>query len=103
LIDELRLVAQHQRFIDPLIAQRMASQPFDSDAQQIDKLSPREFEVFLWLAKGRSVHDISQALGLSASTVGTHLYKVKQKLQLNNQSEMTLLAMRHGLLEDTPT
>ena len=101
LIDALRMVAQHQRFIDPLIAQRMASQPFDSDAQQIDKLSPREFEVFLWLAKGRSVLDISQALGLSASTVGTHLYKVKQKLQLNNQSEMTLLAMRHGLLEDT--
>ena len=73
LIDALRMVAQHQRFIDPLIAQRMASQPFDSDAQQIDKLSPREFEVFLWLAKGRSVLDISQALGLSASTVGTQL------------------------------
>ena len=44
--------------------------------------------------------DISQTLGLSASTVGTHLYKVKLKLQLSNQSEMTLLAMRHGLLDD---
>ena len=43
--------------------------------------------------------DISQSLGLSASTVGTHLYKVKLKLQLSNQSEMTLLAMRHGLLD----
>ena len=103
LIDALRLVARHQRFIDPLIAQRMANQPYDSDAQQIDKLSPREFEVFLLLAKGRSVLDISQALGLSSSTVGTHLYKVKQKLQLSNQSEMTLLAMRHGLLDETPT
>jgi two-component system invasion response regulator UvrY len=78
----------------------MANQHHDSDAQQIDKLSPREFEVFLQLAKGRSVLDISQALGLSSSTVGTHLYKVKQKLQLHNQSEMTLLAMRHGLLDD---
>jgi two-component system invasion response regulator UvrY len=100
LIDALRRVARHQRFIDPLIAQRMANQHHDSDAQQIDKLSPREFEVFLLLAKGRSVLDISQTLGLSSSTVGTHLYKVKQKLQLNNQSEMTLLAMRHGLLDD---
>lgn len=103
LIDALRMVARHQRFIDPLIAQRMANQPYDSDAQQIDKLSPREFEVFVLLAKGRSVLDISQALGLSSSTVGTHLYKVKQKLQLSNQSEMTLLAMRHGLLDETPT
>jgi two-component system invasion response regulator UvrY len=103
LIDALRMVARHQRFIDPIIAQRMANQRTDSDAQQIDKLSPREFEVFVLLAKGRSVLDISQALGLSSSTVGTHLYKVKQKLQLSNQSEMTLLAMRHGLLDETPT
>ena len=100
LIDALRMVAQHQQFIDPIIAQRMANQRNESDSQYIDKLSPREFEVFLMLAKGRSVLDISQTLGLSASTVGTHLYKVKLKLQLSNQSEMTLLAMRHGLLDD---
>ena len=100
LIDALRMVARHQRFIDPIIAQRMTNQRNDSDTHDIDKLSPREFEVFLLLAKGRSVLDISQALGLSASTVGTHLYKVKLKLRLNNQSELTLLAMRHGLLDD---
>ena len=100
LIDALRMVARHQRFIDPIIAQRMANQQNSSDSQYIDKLSPREFEVFIALAKGRSVLDISQTLGLSASTVGTHLYKVKLKLQLSNQSEMTLLAMRHGLLDD---
>jgi two-component system invasion response regulator UvrY len=100
LIDALRMVARHQRFIDPIIAQRMANQRTDSDTQDIDKLSPREFEVFILLAKGQSVLDISQSLGLSASTVGTHLYKVKQKLQLSNQSEMTLLAMRHGLLDE---
>ena len=100
LIDALHMVARHQRFIDPIIAQRMANQQNSSDSHYIDKLSPREFEVFLALAKGRSVLDISQTLGLSASTVGTHLYKVKLKLQLSNQSEMTLLAMRHGLLDD---
>ena len=100
LIDALRMVARHQRFIDPIIAQRMANQRTDSDTQDIDKLSPREFEVFILLAKGKSVVDISQSLGLSASTVGTHLYKVKQKLELSNQSEMTLLAMRHGLLDE---
>jgi two-component system invasion response regulator UvrY len=100
LIDALRMVARHQRFIDPIIAQRMANQRSDSDTEDIDKLSPREFEVFILLAKGKSVVDISQSLGLSASTVGTHLYKVKQKLELSNQSEMTLLAMRHGLLDE---
>jgi len=54
------------------------------------------------------IHEIGQrAIGganlrdpkLSASTAGTHLYKIKQKLQLANQSEMSLLAMRHGLID----
>lgn len=99
LIDAIRLVAQHKRFIDPAIAQRMAMQDLDGDESPIEKLSPREFEVFMQLARGQSVAQISETLKLSASTVGTHLYKVKQKLQLTNQSEMTLLAMRLGLLD----
>jgi two-component system invasion response regulator UvrY len=45
------------------------------------------------------VLQISETLNLSSSTVGTHLYKLKQKLQLSNQSEITLLAMRQGLLD----
>jgi len=74
-------------------------QDLDGDQSPIEKLSPREFEVFMQLARGQSVAQISETLKLSASTVGTHLYKIKQKLQLANQSEMTLLAMRHGLID----
>ena len=99
LIDAIRLVAQHKRFIDPAIAQRMAMQDLEGDDNPLEKLSPREFEVFVQLAKGQSVLQISETLNLSSSTVGTHLYKLKQKLQLSNQSEITLLAMRHGLLD----
>jgi two-component system invasion response regulator UvrY len=42
---------------------------------------------------------IAQDLKLSASTVGTHLYNIKQKLGVANQSELTLIAIRHGLIE----
>jgi len=31
--------------------------------------------------------------------LGTHLYNIKQKLGVSNQSELTLLAIRHGLIE----
>jgi DNA-binding IclR family transcriptional regulator len=51
------------------------------------------------LAKGRSVAQISETLKLSSSTVGTHLYHLKQKLGLVNQAEMTLIAVRHGLID----
>jgi two-component system invasion response regulator UvrY len=55
--------------------------------------------VFVRLAGGASVQRIAQDLKLSASTVGTHLYNIKQKLNVENQSELTLIAIRHGLIE----
>jgi two-component system invasion response regulator UvrY len=55
--------------------------------------------VFLRLANGAAVLQIASELNLSASTVGTHLYNIKQKLQAGNQAELTLIALRAGLIE----
>ena len=99
LIDAIRAIAKGQRFLDAQIAQRMAVQDIHGENGPMDKLSPREFEVFLQLARGRSVAQISETLTLSSSTIGTHLYNIKQKLGLVNQAEMTLLAVRHGLID----
>ncbi len=99
LIDAIRAVAKGQRYVDPQIAQRIAVQAISGDQGPVDKLSAREFEVFVQLARGQSVAQISETLKLSNSTVGTHLYNTKQKLGLVNQAEMTLLAVRHGLID----
>lgn len=99
LIDAIRSVAGGQRYLDAQIAQRMAVQGIHGDQGPLDRLSAREFEVFVQLAHGQSVAQISHTLKLSGSTVGTHLYNIKQKLGLANQAEMTLLAVRHGLIE----
>ena len=42
---------------------------------------------------------VAETLNLSVSTVGTHVHKIKQKLELHNTSEITLLAMRQGLID----
>ena len=99
LIDAIRAIARGQRYLDAQIAQRMAVQDIHGEKGPMDQLSPREFEVFLQLARGQSVAQISETLSLSSSTIGTHLYNVKQKLGLVNQAEMTLLAVRHGLID----
>jgi len=99
LIDAIRAIARGQRYLDAQIAQRMAVQDIHGEKGPMDRLSPREFEVFLQLARGQSVAQISETLSLSSSTIGTHLYNVKQKLGLVNQAEMTLLAVRHGLID----
>ena len=101
LIDAIRATARGQRYVDSQIAQRIAMQAINGDSNPVGKLSAREFEVFEQLARGQSVVQISETLNLSGSTVGTHLYNIKQKLGLNNQAEMTLLAVRHGLIHIT--
>src|SRR6266851_3190738 len=50
------------------------------------------------VAGGATVQRIALDLNLSASTIGTHLYNIKQKLGVVNQSELTLIAIRHGLI-----
>lgn len=99
LIDAIRATARGQRYMDAHIAQRIAMQAISGDKGPVDTLSAREFEVFTQLARGQSVAQISEALKLSGSTVGTHLYNIKQKLGISNQAEMTLLAVRHGLID----
>ncbi len=99
LIEAVRTVARGDRYIDAATAQALAMAQLDGEESPADVLSEREFSVFLQLARGASVAQIAQHLNLSASTVGTHLYHVKQKLGAGNQSELTLVALRWGLLQ----
>lgn len=100
LLEAVGGVALGQRYIDPRVAQRLALDDIEgTDSSPLKRLSEREFDVFIRLARGASVQRIADDLRLSASTVGTHLYNVKQKLGVSNQSELTLLAIRHGLIE----
>lgn len=99
LPEAIRVVARGKRYLDPQTAQNLALSQLDGGASPFDALSEREFEVFVRLARGRSVNDIAAQLSLSPSTVGTHLYNIKQKLDAGNQAELTLLALRWGVIE----
>lgn len=100
LVEAVSAVAAGRRYLDAALAQKLALEKFDGGAKSpVERLSEREFEVFVRLAGGATVQRIAQDLKLSASTVGTHLYNIKQKLEVENQSELTLIAIRHGLIE----
>jgi two-component system invasion response regulator UvrY len=99
LIEAVSAVAAGQRYVDADLARKLVLSDIEGTRSPIEKLSEREFEVFLRLAQGASVRKIAEDLKLSASTVGTHLYNIKQKLDASNQAELTLIAIRHGLIE----
>ena len=99
LIAAVTAVARGERYVDAHTAQALALAQIDGQASPADMLSEREFSVFIQLARGASVAHIAEALSLSPSTVGTHLYHIKQKLGAGNQSELTLVALRWGLIQ----
>jgi two-component system invasion response regulator UvrY len=100
LLDAVRTVAAGRRYLDPSLAQELALAEIEgANDTPIERLSERELEVFLRLAQGAAVQTIANDLNLSASTVGTHLYNIKQKLGATNQAELTLIALRAGLIE----
>jgi two-component system, NarL family, invasion response regulator UvrY len=99
LIRAVRQVAQGKTFIEAELAQQLAMQNVQGESNPVELLSPREFEVFMQLAHGKSVNEIAEQLFLSPRTVGTHLYNLKQKLNVTNPTEIVLMAIRAGLVE----
>ena len=99
LIGAIRHVAKGKMFVEPGIAQQMAMQRATGGQDPVEVLTTREFQVFLALAKGQSANKVAETMSLSPSTVGTHLYNVKQKLGASNAAELTLIAIRNGLID----
>lgn len=89
-----------QKYISPDIAQRMALKPFQQDQNSpFDELSEREMQITLMIIGCEKVAAISEKLFLSPKTVNSYRYRIFDKLNIESDVELTLLAMRHGLLD----
>ena len=61
-------------------------------------LSPREREVLVLLAEGRSNREIAATMAVTVATVKTHLVHVYAKLGAGNRNEALGRALTFGLL-----
>jgi len=64
----------------------------------VASLSPKEEEILLWVAAGRSDDQIAAILSISANTVDTHLRHIFQKLEVNNRVGAVVKAIMAGLI-----
>ena len=62
------------------------------------KLSDRELQTLLMIASGKRLADIAEELTLSPKTVSVYRARVLEKLGLANNSELTVYAIRNGLV-----
>jgi DNA-binding NarL/FixJ family response regulator len=81
------------------VSPEVASALDDAEAGALHAaLSPREFEIFLLLARGDSVEAIASARCLSVKTVANYQTSIRQKTGLGSSLEMYRYADAHGLI-----
>lgn len=71
------------------------------DASPVDRLSDRELEVFLMLGKGYAPRHIAEELCVSVKTVESHRRRIKEKLNVEDASELTRFAVQWNKERDT--
>jgi two-component system invasion response regulator UvrY len=99
IADAVRAVVLGERYISADIARQMALSMLPGSVQSpFDLLSQREVQVLMMVAQGQGVHDISERLCLSSKTVSTYRYRLFEKLGVENDVELTRLAIRHGIV-----
>ena len=99
LVQAVRTVAQGRKYVTPEIAQMLVENLSTPAAgQPHEKLSDRELQTLVMIASGKRLSDIATDLVLSPKTVSVYRARVLEKLQLANNSELTVYAIRNGLV-----
>jgi two-component system invasion response regulator UvrY len=99
IVAAVRTVSQGKKYVTPEMAQMLVDNltaPAQEDAHQ--KLSDRELQTLVMIASGKRLSDIAEQLLLSPKTVSVYRARVLEKLALTNNSELTVYAIRNGLV-----
>lgn len=99
MVQAIRLAFAGQRYISPQIAQQLALKSFQPQGSPFDALSEREIQIALMIVGCQKVQIISDKLCLSPKTVNTYRYRIFEKLSVTSDVELTLLAVRHGMVD----
>jgi two-component system, NarL family, invasion response regulator UvrY len=99
LVQAVRTVAQGRKYVTPEIAQMLVESLTTPVAENPhERLSDRELQTLVMIASGKRLADIAGELTLSPKTVSVYRARVLEKLGLTNNSELTVYAIRNGLV-----
>ena len=99
LVKAVHRVLLGKKYITSSIADQLVSGlDKDNDKLPHELLSDREYEVFILIAKGKSVSDIATQMSLSVTTVSTFRARVLKKMNMQTNAQLTMYAIEHKLI-----
>jgi len=106
LVDALQRAARGESVMSPQMTGKLVQElrhPKETAAPSAEgereKLSPRETEIILLLAKGASNKEVARALNVAESTVKIHVQNILKKLNLSSRVQAAVYAVEHGLVQ----
>lgn len=100
LVGAIRHVAAGRKFISAEVAEQLASELERGLAgPPHEALSDRELQVFVRLARGMTVKELSEDLSISPKTVHSYRSRIFEKTGLRNDHEIIRYAVSSGMIE----
>jgi NarL family two-component system response regulator LiaR len=87
-----------ETLLDPVVAARLV-ESLSREDDPLERLTPREREVLVLIARGFPNKLIARELGVSEKTVKTHVGHVLAKLGVLDRTQAAVLAVRAGLAD----
>ncbi|MCQ9469325.1 response regulator transcription factor [Pseudomonas alliivorans] len=96
LLTAIRRVACGERYLDPVLAEKIALQSTTSNTAMTpgESLSDRELQILRMLAQGLSVNEIAQRLMISNKTVSTHKTRLMEKMSFLSNADIVRYAIQ---------
>jgi DNA-binding NarL/FixJ family response regulator len=98
VVDAIRTVASGGTLFTPRTIATLLNKRRTMDSQ-LESLTPREKEVLRLMAEGKSSRDIGARLGISYTTVRTHIRSLGSKLGVHSKLEAVVKARELALIE----
>ncbi len=98
VVNAIRTVAAGGTLFTPRTIATLLNKRREMDSQ-LESLTPREKEVLRLMAEGMSSRDIAARLGISYTTVRTHIRSLGSKLGVHSKLEAIVKARELGLIE----
>jgi len=104
IVEAIRNVAAGDPILSPTVTRRLmervttSADSYERARASLATLSPREREVVLAVANGRTNAEIAANLTMSVATVKAHITHVLTKLDLSNRTQIAMLAHDAGLI-----
>ncbi|BFM11532.1 UvrY/SirA/GacA family response regulator transcription factor [Simiduia litorea] len=102
MIEAVHTVVRGEIYMSNNVARQLAMKNFGGrkgEQSPFELLSERELQTALMIANGQKPMDIAATFNVSPKTVNTYRYRIFEKLSISSDVELTLLAIKHHVLD----